>query len=118
MKMIRLKPTVVVTACTACVIALLALPAIARPKGPVALKEAKLIIEHNATDHDTGFQGAVDSEGWDRLDLIGPKGAVLHFEGRGALGELGLTELFFEPTFRFRSCCRKSPPAPIPIEGT
>jgi len=27
------------------------------------LKEAKLNIEHNATDEDTGFQGYVDSEG-------------------------------------------------------
>ncbi len=96
MTIIRLKRTIGGAICAAGVIALLALPAIARPKGPVALKEAKFIIEHNATDHDTGFQGAVDSEGWDRLDLIGPKGAVLHFEGKGALGELGLTELFFE----------------------
>nr|MBA2295317.1 hypothetical protein [Actinomycetota bacterium] len=28
------------------------------------LKDAKLNIEHNATDKDTGFQGFVDSEGW------------------------------------------------------
>ena len=27
------------------------------------LKDAKLIIEHNATDEDAGFQGFVDSEG-------------------------------------------------------
>lgn len=60
------------------------------------LKEAKLNIEHNATDKDTGFQGAVDSEGWDRLDVTGPDGKVLTFEGQGKLGELGLTELFFE----------------------
>ncbi len=65
-------------------------------QGTVPLKEAKFIIEHNATDHDTGFQGFVDSEGWDQLELIGPRGVQLHFEGRGALGELGLTELFFE----------------------
>jgi hypothetical protein len=65
-------------------------------KTPVPLKEAKLNIEHNATDHDTGFQGFVDSEGWDQLEVTGPRGVVLRFEGRGALGELGLTELFFE----------------------
>jgi hypothetical protein len=63
---------------------------------PVPLKEAKLNIEHNATDHDTGFQGAVDSEGWRRLDARGPDGRVLRFQGLGSLGELGLTELFFE----------------------
>jgi hypothetical protein len=63
---------------------------------PVPLKEAKLNIEHNATDHDTGFQGFVDSEGWRRLDARGPDGRVLRFQGLGSLGELGLTELFFE----------------------
>ncbi len=62
----------------------------------VPLKEAKLIIEHNATDQDTGFQGFIDSEGWKRLDVTGPDGVTLTFQGRGALAELGVTELFFE----------------------
>jgi hypothetical protein len=66
-------------------------------KLPVPLKEAKLIIEHNATALDTGFQGFIDSEGWKRLDVTGPDGElVLTFRGRGSLGKLGLTELFFE----------------------
>ena len=65
-------------------------------KGGVPLKEAKLNIEHNATDRDTGFQGYVDSEGWRRLDVRGPAGKVLTFKGSGSLGKLGLTELFFE----------------------
>lgn len=60
------------------------------------LKDAKLNIEHNATDNDTGFQGFIDSEGWRRLDVSGPGGRVLSFEGRGSLAKLGLTELFFE----------------------
>ncbi len=64
---------------------------------PIPLKEAKLNIEHNATDLDTGFQGFIDSEGWERLDVIGPNGeVVLTLQGRGELGTLGLTELFFE----------------------
>jgi hypothetical protein len=63
---------------------------------PVPLKEAKLNIEHNATDHDTGFQGFIDSEGWRRLTARGPDGKVLRFRGLGSLGDLGLTELFFE----------------------
>jgi hypothetical protein len=62
----------------------------------VRLKDAKLNIEHNATDKDTGFQGFIDSEGWRRLDVRGPGGRVLRFEGGGALARLGLTELFFE----------------------
>ncbi len=64
---------------------------------PIPLKEAKLNIEHNATDLDTGFQGFVDSEGWERLEVRGPDGKlILRFEGRGELRSLGLTELFFE----------------------
>jgi hypothetical protein len=62
----------------------------------VPLKDAKLNIEHNATDRDTGFQGFVDSEGWRRLDVRGSAGRVLTFTARGTLGKLGLTELFFE----------------------
>ena len=63
----------------------------------VPLKEAKLNIEHNATDRDTGFQGFVDSEGWRRLDVRNPGSSqVLRFEAGGALARLGLTELFFE----------------------
>ena len=66
------------------------------PAADVPLKDAKLNIEHNATDRDTGFQGFIDSEGWQRLDVRGPAGDVLRFEGRGTLRDLGLTELFFE----------------------
>ena len=62
----------------------------------VPLKEAKLNIEHNATDSDTGIQGFVDSEGWQSLLVTGPEGEVLRFEGLGKLHQLGLTELFFE----------------------
>jgi hypothetical protein len=62
----------------------------------IPLKEAKLNIEHNATDEDTGFQGFIDSEGWDRLTMTGPDGEVLNFQTRGEMRDLGLTELFFE----------------------
>jgi len=62
----------------------------------IPLKEAKLNIEHNATDNDTGFQGSIDSEGWQSLDAKGPDGVVLSLQGHGDLGKLGLTELFFE----------------------
>jgi hypothetical protein len=70
--------------------------AAARSTATIPLKEAKLNIEHNATDEDTGFQGFIDSEGWRRLDVRGPGGRVLSFDGRGSLAKLGLTELFFE----------------------
>lgn len=60
------------------------------------LKDAKLNIEHNATDQDTGFQGFVDGEGWKNLTFTGSDGVVLTINGQGSLDSLGLTELFFE----------------------
>jgi hypothetical protein len=62
----------------------------------VPLKEAKLNIEHNDKDKDTGFQGFIDSEGWNSITVTGPDGRVLNFKAEGELGQLGLTELFFE----------------------
>jgi hypothetical protein len=79
-----------------CTGALAALGAGSSTASDVPLKDAKLNIEHNATDKDTGFQGFIDSEGWRQLEVRGPSGDVLAFEGRGSLGQLGLTELFFE----------------------
>jgi hypothetical protein len=67
-----------------------------KEKEVTPLKEAKLIIEHNATDGGTGFQLFVDSDGWRSLAMRGPRGQVLSFEARGNLGKLGLTELFLE----------------------
>lgn len=67
------------------------------PRGKIVpLKEAKLNIEHNYTDEDTGFQGAIDSEGWKELKFKGPNGVVLHLNATGKLRKLGMTELFFE----------------------
>jgi hypothetical protein len=68
----------------------------AASQAAIPLKDAKLNIEHNATDEDTGFQGFIDSEGWRRLDVRGPNGQVLSLAGRGSLAKLGVTELFFE----------------------
>ena len=70
--------------------------ALAQTAGDGKLKQAKVIIEHNATDNDTGFQAFVDADGWEKLEIIGPKGLVAEFTGRDAVGELGMTELFFE----------------------
>ncbi|MGB8819288.1 MAG: hypothetical protein WCC66_15335 [Rhizobiaceae bacterium] len=60
------------------------------------LKQAKMIIEHNATDNDTGFQAFVDADGWEKLEIIGPKGIVAEYYGRASVGDLGMTELFME----------------------
>src|ERR671920_524330 len=58
----------------------------AEAQARIPLKEAKLNIQHNATDRDTGLQGFIDSEGWRRLAMRGPRGSVLTFRGRGAGG--------------------------------
>ena len=69
----KYNPSIAVALC-----ALAAVPAAqAQTKSVIPLKEAKLNIEHNFTAKDTGFQGAIDSEGWKSLKVIGPRGEVL-----------------------------------------
>ncbi len=62
----------------------------------VKLKQAKVIIEHNATDSDTGFQISLDADGWQKLELTGPAGPVAQFQPLGQIEGLGMTELFLE----------------------
>ena len=60
-------------------------------------RSSKLLIEHNATDEDTGFQLATDGDACKQLDIRDPDGrAVLSVRTRGRLRQLGLTEMFFE----------------------
>src|SRR5262245_45326442 len=63
----------------------------------IELEDTKLIIEHNATDEDTGFQGFVDGEPWNKLEIRDPTGKLaVSVAAKGPLDTLGLTELFFE----------------------
>jgi hypothetical protein len=65
--------------------------------GTLELAAGKLLIEHNATDEDTGFQGFADGSPWDRLSITGPDNeAILVAESGGGLFNFGLTEFFFE----------------------
>jgi hypothetical protein len=67
------------------------------PEGPPVLTQAKLLIEHNATDADTGFQGFADGDPWNELTITGPGGVeVIKATPAGGLFDFGLTELFFE----------------------
>jgi hypothetical protein len=93
MKPIMIAP---VTLSSTSVLVLALAPALAQDARPLA--EAKLIIEHNATDADTGFQGFVDGEGWQQLIISGPDSEVVRFKARDGLAPLALTELFFETT--------------------
>lgn len=68
-----------------------------RGEEEIPFAAAKLLIEHNATAGDTGFQGFVDGEPWRRFEIIAPDGRpVLSVKPRRELARLGLTELFFE----------------------
>ncbi|MGH8561092.1 MAG: hypothetical protein ACRES4_03945, partial [Nevskiales bacterium] len=44
------------------------------PGDPPALEDAKLLIEHNFTDEDTGFQGFADGDPSNELSITGPDG--------------------------------------------
>lgn len=61
------------------------------------MSDAKLLIEHNATDEDTGFQGFADGDPWNTLTITGPDGEdIVTANAGGGLLDWGLTEFFFE----------------------
>ncbi len=61
------------------------------------LETAKLYIEHNATDADTGIHGFFGGEAWSELCVWDPGGElILSVEPSGPLGDLRVADLFFE----------------------
>ncbi len=66
------------------------------PPDAVEAAYTKMLIEHNATDEDTGFQGAFDADPWNKIDVCGPDGNILTIETHGSMRDVGLTELFYE----------------------
>jgi hypothetical protein len=61
------------------------------------LKQGKILIEHNSTDRDTGFQGFADGDPWNQLIIAGPGNTpILTVNAEGGLFDFGLTELFYE----------------------
>ena len=70
--------------------------AVSRTQAPVPLKRATLLIEHNSTAEDTGFQAFVDGTAWKELEIEGPQGEIFSVKPMGKLKGIGLTELFFE----------------------
>jgi hypothetical protein len=64
---------------------------------PVAFKDARLIVETNATDGDAGLQVFMDHEPWRSFTITMPDGTVMvDVLTRGPLTDYGLTELFSE----------------------
>ena len=61
------------------------------------LETAKLYIEHNATDADTGVHGLFGGEAWSELCVWAPDGQlILMVDPQGPLGDLTVSDLFFE----------------------
>jgi hypothetical protein len=80
-----------------------------RGEPEISFADVKLLIEHNATAEDTGFQVFLDGEPWNRLKIEGPDGSsLLDVRAQGRLRNLGLTEFFFETN--------EPPNAEVPIE--
>jgi hypothetical protein len=80
----------------------------AREPLEIPLKEAKLLIEHNATGLDTGFQIFLDGVEWRNFRLTGPGGApVAAIKALGELRTFGFTEVFLET--------QEPPNADVPI---
>ncbi len=77
-----------------------------RPRRPIEIDTAKLIIEFNATDDDVGVHGAFDDHGWSELCVFDPRGRpIAVFDPRGQLDDLTMAGVFFEsrepPTSEF-----------------
>jgi Fibronectin type III domain len=63
----------------------------------VQFSRATILFELNASAQDAGIQALLDGEGWDQVQVLGPDGNVLlAVEAEGSVGDIGVTELFFE----------------------
>ncbi|MCH9741279.1 MAG: fibronectin type III domain-containing protein [Epsilonproteobacteria bacterium] len=61
------------------------------------IESAKLYIEHNAGDEDTGVHGAFDDSGWSELCVYDPNGLqVLAVKPQSQLKDLTMAGFFFE----------------------
>lgn len=72
-------------------------PASAHPREVIPFTDARIRIEVNATDGDSGLHVLLDAEGWKFVNIFDPRGKLIfHVEGGGGVRKTGLTELFFE----------------------
>jgi len=69
-----------------------------RTVGPsVRLPATKFLIEHNATDEDTGVQGLFDGVDWTKLCIFDPNGQlILEVEPHAQLRNQSISGIFFE----------------------
>lgn len=68
-----------------------------RSKKKIPFSDARIRIEVNSTDADSGLHVLLDAEGWRFVSIIDPKGKLIFtVGGGGSVRKTGLTELFFE----------------------
>ncbi len=68
-----------------------------KKKDEIPFDDARIIIETNATDCDSGIQVTLDGEPWKRVSIENPKGrTLLDVKLKGSLRRFGLTEQFNE----------------------
>jgi len=69
----------------------------AQHDAPDEIDDAKLLIEFNSTDNDTGVHGLFDSGGFAELCVYAPDGSlILAVKPQGPLQDLGMGGIFFE----------------------
>jgi hypothetical protein len=67
------------------------------PTEGAEFNDAKIFIEHNATDEDTGVHALFAADGWTELCVTDPNGErLVVVKPEGQLGDLGLADLFWE----------------------
>ncbi len=72
-------------------------PAAAKHKEVIELSDARVIIEINDTDGDSGIQIFLDAEGWKWMAVYDPYfRRVMTFRASGSARQTGVTELFLE----------------------
>jgi hypothetical protein len=68
-----------------------------KPKKIIPFSDARIRIEVNATDQDSGLHVLLDAEGWKWVKIYDPRGRLVFYVlGGGGIRKTGLTELFFE----------------------
>jgi hypothetical protein len=61
------------------------------------LSQARILFELNATARDAGIQMLLDGEGWESMRIYDIEGELLlRIRADGSVGDIGVTELFFE----------------------
>jgi hypothetical protein len=66
-------------------------------RASIPFSRAEIYFELNATAQDAGIQALLDAEGWDQVTVLAPdRTPLLTIQADGSVGDIGVTELFFE----------------------